>query len=226
MVNEMKDTMEGNEAKYDVEYVEPLTNSTLKDKRIAFLGSSVTLGACSNGVSFADYIARRNGALCVKEAVNGTTLVDDGPDSYIARLERMDPSTPFDLFVCQLSTNDATKGKKLGEIDDASTQTITGAVRYIYEYVKKTWGCPFFIYTSPHYPNAQYVGMVRRLQELSRQIPGIHVIDMYSDEVFNRISESERTLFLADPIHPTKAGYLLWLTPYIETALMEETKNK
>lgn len=52
-----------------------------------FLGSSVTYGAASQGVSFADFIARRNGCEAIKEAVSGTTLVDNGSDSYVSRLK-------------------------------------------------------------------------------------------------------------------------------------------
>ena len=80
-------------------------------KHLIFLGSSVTYGSASGGVSFADFISRRNGCAITKEAVSGTTLVDEGEDSYISRLKKLDKSIPADLFICQLSTNDATQGK-------------------------------------------------------------------------------------------------------------------
>ena len=38
-------------------------------------------------VSFADYISYRNGCEYVKEAVSGTTLVDNGKTSYIQRMK-------------------------------------------------------------------------------------------------------------------------------------------
>ena len=41
--------------------------------RIIFLGSSVTYGSASGGVSFADMICEKNGYDLVKEAVSGTT---------------------------------------------------------------------------------------------------------------------------------------------------------
>ena len=43
-------------------------------KTIIFLGSSVTYGAASGGVSFADVICRNYGYNMIKEAVSGTTL--------------------------------------------------------------------------------------------------------------------------------------------------------
>ena len=38
-------------------------------------------------VSFVDYISYRNGCEYVKEAVSGTTLVDNGKTSYIQRMK-------------------------------------------------------------------------------------------------------------------------------------------
>lgn len=75
--------MPGNAEKYSLENIEPLENSPLEGKRICYLGSSVTLGLYSMDVSFADYISYRNGCEYVKEAVSGTTLVDNGKTSYI-----------------------------------------------------------------------------------------------------------------------------------------------
>ena len=57
--------------------------STLAGKQILFLGSSVTYGHFSEGVSFVEIIAERTGMLPVKEAVSGTTLVDEfAPQAY------------------------------------------------------------------------------------------------------------------------------------------------
>ena len=46
----------------------------LKGKRVLFLGSSVTYGAASGGVSFAELMAERCEMQCLKEAVSGTVL--------------------------------------------------------------------------------------------------------------------------------------------------------
>ena len=48
----------------------------------------------------------------------------------------------------------------------------------------------------------------------------IGVIDLWNDAAFNTITDSQKKLYMADPIHPTKAGYLLWWTPYIEAELV------
>ena len=107
--------MPGNAEKYSLENIEPLENSPLEGKRICYLGSSVTLGLYSMDVSFADYISYRNGCEYVKEAVSGTTLVDNGKTSYIQRMKNnIGTDEKFDAFVCQLSTNDASKEMPMG----------------------------------------------------------------------------------------------------------------
>lgn len=211
------DQLPGNASEFALEQVEPLEQSPLKGKHIAFLGSSVTYGYAALGTSFVEYLCKRDQCSYLKEAVNGTTLVDSRPNSYIHRLRNIDPNQKFDLFICQLSTNDATTKQSLGNVDDTDTHTITGAIRYIYNYVKKHWGCPFVMYSNPYYDDPYYQKMVSRVKELDY----IHLIDMYSDAGFNNISEEERALFMADPIHPTRVGYLKWVTPYMEESLYQ-----
>lgn len=55
-------------------------------KKYIFLGSSVTYGSAAGGYSFVDMLAEKNQIDCIKEAVSGTTLVDNGPDSYVQRM--------------------------------------------------------------------------------------------------------------------------------------------
>ena len=221
-------TLEGNSAKYNLENVEPVSDSPLQGMNILYLGSSVTNGSASIGLSFADYISKRNNTTFVKEAVNGTTLVDDGKNSYIKRLEAIDPSTKFDLVICQLSTNDATKGLPLGTVaiaKDPDTSTIIGAIEHIIRYVEKTWDCPVVFYTGSYYESEKYAEMVKALNNLA-DIYDIGVIDLYTDEEFNNISAEKRALYMADPIHPTKAGYLEWWTPKMEEYLYEFVSEK
>lgn len=216
----------GNAAQYDLANVQRLTDSPLEGKHILFLGSSVTYGAASQGVSFADYIGVRNGCAITKEAVSGTTLVDSGLDSYISRLKKLDRSTATDLFVCQLSTNDATQKKPLGTVGDGfdlrdfDTKTVAGAIEYIIAYARETWGCPVVFYTNPRYDSAEYSAMVELLGAIQQKWD-ITVIDLWNDTDFNAITQEQRELYLADAIHPTKAGYLKWWTPYMENVLCE-----
>ena len=91
----------------------------LTGKTVLFLGSSVTYGSASGGVSFADMMAQELGLHCMKEAVSGTTLADLDETSYVSRLKKLDPATPVDLLICQLSTNDASQGIPLEKTEQA-----------------------------------------------------------------------------------------------------------
>ncbi len=208
----------GNRSEYHLENVKELENSPLKGKKIAYLGSSVTYGAYAQGTSFVEYISKMNGCTHVKEAVSGTTLTKSD-SSYVSRIEKFDKKTDFDLFVCQLSTNDASKNKPLGEIHSEDTSTVCGAINYIYKYATETWHCPFVVYTNSYYENWNYKKMVNKLGEMSAMDHGIQVIDLFGDERFNNITDEERKLYMVDKIHPSKAGYLKWWTPEIEKAM-------
>ncbi len=214
----------GNAERYSLENVEPDEASPLRGRRIAFLGSSVTYGAAAQGTSFVDYLVKKDGVVATKDAVSGTTLVDDAPDSYLARLRNLEPGEGLDLLVCQLSTNDASQGKELGEVSDSfaaedfDTGTVAGAIEYVIAYARDTWGCPVVFYTSPRYGSERYQQMVDLLAQVQTKW-GIQVIDMWDDDSFNSISDEQRSLYMADDIHPTKAGYLEWWLPYFEKQL-------
>ena len=136
----------GNSVRYDVSRIPFKKTSPLKGKTVVFLGSSVTKGFAAHNNSFAEYIAKKDSCTCIKEAVNGTTLIDNGEDSYIERMrDRLDPKQQVDLFICQLSTNDATRNSPLGEISESrdlesfDVETVCGAIEYIIAYAKETW---------------------------------------------------------------------------------------
>ena len=192
-------------------------------KTIIFLGSSVTYGAASGGVSFADVICKNNGYDMIKEAVSGTTLVNEGPDSYIARLKKIDAGH-VDLFICQLSTNDATQKKPLGHVGAApdaqsyDTKTVAGAIEYIISYAKEKWHCPGLFYTNPRYDSKEYADMVTLLKEIAVRYD-IGIINLWDDDAFNETGRQNYARFMADPIHPTLEGYTEWFAPYIEKAI-------
>lgn len=209
--------MAGNAEQYSVETVEKLNDSPLDGMNICYLGSSVTYGASSLQESFVEFIAKRNGTTYVKEAVSGTTLVTTGAGggSYVTRMKKIDKNAKFDLFVCQLSTNDASQNKPLGSIESTDTATVCGAINTIIDYVKLTWNCPVIFYTNAYYESESYSTMVTVVKEIAT-LKEIGVIDLYTDTAFNDITSEQRSLYMADKIHPTKAGYLEWWTPKME----------
>ena len=145
--------------------------------------------------------------------------------SYVSRLEKIDKNLEFDLFICQLSTNDATQNKPLGEVagkdaQNYDTSTVCGAIEYIIGYVGDTWNCPVVFYTNAYYESENYAAMVGALKQIQTEY-GIGVIDLYTDEAFNDITGEQYELYMADAIHPTRAGYLEWWTPKMEEYLYE-----
>lgn len=201
-----------------------------KDKRIMFLGSSVTYGTASNGTAMAEILAEKYGYICIKEAVPGTTLVDDGELSYVKRMQKAEyRKTEIDLFICQLSTNDATRNMPLGSVTakdnrkSFDTSVVAGAIEYIISYVKETWGCPTVFYTGTRYESTSYANMVDLLYKIKDKW-NIGIIDLWNDEEMNSVAKTEYARFMQDPIHPTEAGYREWWIPKFEKYLSEYFK--
>lgn len=222
--------LEGNGEKYSLDNAAPNADSPIEGKTVLFLGSSVTYGSASGGVSFADYIGKRDGCTVIKSAVSGTTLVESGINSYVSRLKKLD-AEKVDLFVCQLSTNDASQKKELGKIiesknlNDFDTKTIAGAIEYIICYSKEKWNCPVIFYTNPRYDSELYGEMVGILKEAEAKW-GISVIDMWNDDNLNAALSADMNLYMADKIHPTKAGYREIWTPFMEKTVFEVMKEE
>ena len=47
------------------------------------------------------------------------------------------------------------------------------------------------------------------------------MIDLWNDEEMNDVSDKEYKVYMADPVHPTQAGYLEWWTPKMEEYLYQ-----
>lgn len=74
-------------------------------------------------------------------------------------------------------------------------------------------------YTGSYFDNTAYTSMVKRLHELSSKW-NFSIIDLFSNTEFNSISAADYQLYMADPIHPTKAGYLHWWYPEMKAQLV------
>lgn len=220
---------EGNYGEYSLKDTESVSDSPINGKTVIFLGSSVTFGYGSLGVSFADFLEKTDGITAVKEAVSGTTLVDIKSNSYVSRMKEIDENISADAFVCQLSTNDATKEMPLGEISDSinmndfDTQTVAGAIEYIIAYARETWNCPVVFYTQSKYDSEHYEKMVDLLLKIQKKW-NITVIDLWNNDEINSITDEQRKIYLVDNIHPTKAGYKEWWLPEFQKCLYETVK--
>ena len=144
-------------------------------------------------------------------------------------MKEIDENISADAFVCQLSTNDATKEMPLGEISDSinmndfDTQTVAGAIEYIIAYAKETWNCPVVFYTQSKYDSEHYEKMVDLLLKIQKKW-NITVIDLWNNDEINSITDEQRKIYLVDNIHPTKAGYKEWWLPEFQKCLYEIIK--
>lgn len=204
----------GNYGDYNIAKSDAL-NSPISGKTVIFLGSSVTFGYGSLGTSFVEFLEAEDGIIPVKEAVSGTTLADIKNNSYVSRLNLLDKNIKADAFICQLSTNDATKNIPLGEIssnknrESFDTKTVAGAIEYIISYVNEVYSCPVIFYTNARYDSENYGKMVDLLYSVQKKWD-IKILDLWNNDEINSISDEKRKLYLIDPIHPTKAGYKEW----------------
>ena len=176
----------------------------LNNKTVLFLGSSVTYGSSSNGVSFVECLKDEFNLNVIKEAVSGTTLVDLDNSSYIARLKNINKNSKVDLFICQLSTNDATRNLDI--------TTIKNSIIYIIDYVKNNFNCPIIFYTGTKYNSNKYLEMINMLYTLKNEYT-FYILDLWNDLEMLSITKEKYNEYMSDPIHPTLKGYREWWTP-------------
>lgn len=207
------------------------SSDTLSGLNIAWLGSSVTFGAQSNGYSMADAIADNHPSTnSYKFAISGTTLVNDGPDSYVERLKDIGKGMKIDLLVVQLSTNDATQGKVLGalssskNITDFDDTTVIGAIEYIIAYAQENLDCKVVFYTGTYFESPEYSAMVESLLAVQDKWD-IGVVDLWNNSEMKSLFGTEQIKsYMKDDIHPNRDGYVEWWTPAFESYLSDYLK--
>lgn len=186
--------------------------SKLFGKNIVWLGSSVTYGHANGDISMVDYLAEKTGANCAKYALSGTTLANIDASSYVARLDKIPKDQMCDFFICQLSTNDASKGIPLGSLSNiADEKTVVGAIYRVIRMSIERFNCPIAFYTNPPYDSLEYEKMVELMRTIASR-EGVLLLDLWNDPPF---SPSETSICMADPIHPNETGYRR-LTPIFE----------
>jgi len=211
--------MNPNDSCYSVASLKPLKNAPLQGQTFYWLGSSVTLGLFSFEEGLPDYLAKHQGCICLKEAVAGTTLRQEGPtdESYLSRLlrsQKFDRKAHIDGFFIQASTNDCWDPSKLGSPDSRDPTTTFGGLHAILAYVQKTWGCPIYLITGSYYNGLNgitYGAFITTLQARS-QIDHFTLIDLWNDPILKERATS-MALAMHDGIHPFRAGYKdFWLS--------------
>ena len=228
---------DGNDAKYLPENQTQLANSPLKGKTILSVGSSVSYGNGSGGVSFEDYLEAIDGATVIAVDEGATTIAKrDGLDSsFLERLQRAeDPSWKIDAVILQVSTNDASNNAGLGELTDSYDRntfdlyTTGGGLEYLISYISEKYDAPILIYcsapfkTGPIYNAELYDDMVQRVKEIVAKWDKkteIVFLNQWEDESMRSVSQEEIVHYMSDPVHPAMAGYLEWWLPGFQKAL-------
>lgn len=241
--------IDGNASKYDPAASKNLVAlnkdcARLEGRNLLFWGSSITYGSASGGISFADYVGVRNGAIVKKNAQGGTNLAkpsgSTNDSSYVSRLARSDAASFVpDIFICQLSLNDSLNGIGIGALpsvdfsdlsDDSvrnlynNATTVAGAIAYVDAYAHYYWpDCQvvFFTVRNNGY-NSQYSKMRDKLFEAQSKYGNFKIIDMWSRSELTNVTGdmSLFRLYMADNNHPKKAGYLYQWTPVFESNLI------
>lgn len=188
-----------------------LTVKTTDEPVWYFLGSSVTYGSDNYGNSYADFLEDGYDVTVVKKAVSGTTLVEQS-GSYVTRMrDQINENARVDHLVVQLSTNDATQGKPLGELSDSyeledlDTKTIIGAMEYITAYARQVWDCDVTFWPGPYLNNDLYRKMYNALFDIQAKW-NIGILDYF---IQGRLPEGTIN---NDGIHPYEEGYRI-MTP-------------
>ena len=195
-----------------------LVSHPLAGTKIFYLGSSITYGSASGGIAFGEIINKISGNPFTKEAVSGTTLVDNGSSSYVQRLKKLNFAEKPDFLVVQLSTNDFSQNKPTGTVQngtnssDFDTSTISGASQHIIAYAKEQYpAVKVVFYTGAvrgdwgyktayeNYINGDFKKICEKWE--------IEPLDIFHSEYKNF------SFYWSDAIHPTIQGYAAGWTP-------------
>ena len=196
----------------------------LKDKKIAFLGDSITEGhgASSREHNFVSLIAANEGAVTLNYGVGGTriarqkNLTIEKPRhdlDFCMRADEIDKSA--EVVVVFGGTNDFGHGDAaFGELDDDTVFTFCGACNVLFE--KLNWRIPNAVKVAitplgrdsesnpkpGKRPLSEYAATMKKIA----QKHGFHVLDVYSlcktDPDFIGARNN-----LGDGLHPNDTGY-------------------
>lgn len=176
---------------------------------------------------------------------------EDSYISRMLNGEKFSKDEKIDLFVCQISTNDCKKANMavLGELtaDDSfeleqfDLGTAAGSIEYLIRYVHDTWDCPIYFYSGAFFGDEgsgprvnddpcgsdyeKLVDLTLAAAEKWNRQDGyqVNVLDLFHDDAFNAlVSDDDYQYLMRDPIHPRKAGYLVWWLPKFQEAFYKE----
>lgn len=202
----------------------------LRNKKILFLGDSITEGAGSSAAEkrFSDLVAADTGAVCINCGICGTRIARQTKPSenprrdqdFISRVESMDKDA--DIVVVFGGTNDWGHGDaQLGEFESRDAYTFYGALHVLYtSLIEKFPAATIVILTplhrigendrmiNPERPNnvrllKEYVEAIREVAEYY----SLPVLDLYKVSGLQPAIPIIKETYMPDGLHPNDAGH-------------------
>lgn len=213
----------GNDAKYNPETLEQ-RNTVLSSKRILWLGSSFSASTGSAGITLCDYLAQINDAEIINESLEHSYLSSTMQNSAVKRIRSsLALVSHADCLVIEVSPIDAQLTH--GDISDSQDRftfklkTTIGALEYLIAYAKELWNPTIILFTLPYCSDPSYEQLITKVHQVSDKW-NVHLIDMYHDRELENPDPVKRSLYMTDMNHPTKAGLLNWIVPYMQNQLV------
>lgn len=202
----------------------------LKDKKINFLGDSITegVGASEEKYNYVNQVAELSGAVCRNYGVGGTRIAKQEipspeakwDDDFLSRAERMDPDA--DVVVVFGGTNDFGHGfAPIGKMEDRTSYTFYGALHCLFTYLLDKYPMAEIVVITPLHrlnetnpkgdgwkPEAtgvlkEYVTALREVTEYY----SLPTLDLYSCSGIQPAVPVIQKMYLPDGLHPSDAGH-------------------
>ena len=205
----------------------------LKNKKIAFLGDSITEGCGTSSIEhvFWNVIAQRTGAQCFGYGIGGTRIapqrfmITENPYETLYFASRVDDMIPdADIVVVFGGTNDYGHGDAaLGQYSDRTNDTFYGAYHLLLEKLIHRYPNAQLVVMTPLHrtdddtriynerglrlngPLSAYVQAIREVAECY----GVAVVDLYRDCGIQPNHPVHKDRYAPDGLHPNDAGHLL-----------------
>lgn len=201
----------------------------LKDKKIAFLGDSITEGACTSGeeYTFWSLLGKETGAKVYGYGIGGTRIApnrdkskDNYPGYFASRVEGMIPDA--DAIVVFGGTNDFGHGDAtLGKFTDRNTDSFYGSFHVLCQKLLRRYPKAKIVVMTPLHRTGDtddtynelgvrrscnlkgYVDIIREVAEYY----SLPVLDLFKDSGLQPEIQEINDLYFADGLHPNDEGH-------------------
>ncbi len=216
---------------------------SMADFMAALTGCESKKDAVSGTTIFCDNATENTGAKSYTSRLTNSTVFDktEKVDAFVCQISTNDAMNN------RLSKRGTMLKTIPFETDECILSTTLGGVEYIIRYVIDTWDCPVYFYSGAYFGDtgdasagnrtngnpkgSEYGKLVEEVKEIAAKWTeegfAVSVIDLYGDEAFNSaVSDEYYAWCRQDAIHPKRAGYRNWWTPYIEHCMIMDLNER